>query len=86
MNGICGSFLSMLVCFSILSSVIPLAVMAQQSNSLSLETLAEGKTSMAFVLRRYTSTMPTNLSARAFATSAPASLSTFLSFSQFRRR
>src|SRR5688572_21881822 len=43
MYGTCGSFLSMLVCFSILSTVIPLAVMAQQSNNLSLETLAEGK-------------------------------------------
>jgi Zn-dependent M16 (insulinase) family peptidase len=43
MYGTGGSFLSMLVCFSILSTVIPLAVMAQQSNNLSLETLVEGK-------------------------------------------
>ncbi|MCA1574501.1 MAG: hypothetical protein LC770_08190 [Acidobacteria bacterium] len=43
MNGMSASFLSMLVCFSILSSGIPLAAMAQQANNLSLDALTEGK-------------------------------------------
>src|SRR5687767_12043481 len=42
MNGVSGSFLSMLVCCSILTSGIPLAVVAQ-ANSLSLDALTEGK-------------------------------------------
>ena len=43
MNGMSASFLSMLVCCSILSSGIPLVVVAQQANSLSLDALTEGK-------------------------------------------
>jgi Zn-dependent M16 (insulinase) family peptidase len=43
MYGMSASFLSMLVCYSILSSGIPLAVMAQQANNLSLDSLTEGK-------------------------------------------
>ncbi len=43
MNGMSASFLSMLVCFSVLSSGITLAVMAQQANNLSLNALTEGK-------------------------------------------
>lgn len=43
MNRMSASFLSMLVCFSVLSSEIPLAVMAQQANHLSLDALTEGQ-------------------------------------------
>ncbi len=43
MNGMSASFLTMLVCFSILSSGIPVAVMAQQANNLTLDALTEGK-------------------------------------------
>jgi len=43
MNGMGASFFSMLVCFSVLSSGLPLAVMAQQLNHLPLDTLTEGK-------------------------------------------
>jgi hypothetical protein len=43
MNGMSASFLSMLVCFSILSSGIPLAVVAKQVNNLSLDALTEGQ-------------------------------------------
>ncbi len=48
MNGMSASFLSMLVCFSVLSSGIPLAVMAQQANHLSLDALTEGKSINGF--------------------------------------
>jgi Zn-dependent M16 (insulinase) family peptidase len=43
MNGMSTSFWSMLVCFSILSSGIPLTVTVHQANTLSLDTLTEGK-------------------------------------------
>ncbi|MCM3871427.1 MAG: hypothetical protein ND895_12140 [Pyrinomonadaceae bacterium] len=43
MNSMGASVLSMLVCCSILSSGLPLMIVAQQANSLSLDTLTEGK-------------------------------------------
>ncbi len=43
MNPIGASFWSMMVCCSILSTEIPLVVVAQQSHSLSLDKLTEGK-------------------------------------------
>src|SRR5688572_28523692 len=43
MNGMSVSLLSMLVCCSILSTGFPLVVVAQQANSLSLDTFTEGK-------------------------------------------
>jgi Zn-dependent M16 (insulinase) family peptidase len=48
MYGMNVSFLSMLVCFSIVSVGIPLAVIAQQANNLSLESLTEGKSFNGF--------------------------------------
>jgi len=43
MNPMGASFLSMLVCCSILSSGIPLVLVAQEANSLALDSLTEGK-------------------------------------------
>lgn len=43
MNGMSASFLSMLLCFSIVSGGIPLAVIAQPTDNLSLQALTEGK-------------------------------------------
>jgi len=48
MYGVSATFLSMLVCFSIVSVGIPLAVIAQQANNLSLGSLTEGKTINGF--------------------------------------
>lgn len=48
MNGMSAALLSMLVCFSVLSSEIPLAVMAQQANHLSLNALTKGKSINGF--------------------------------------
>ncbi|MFN2510492.1 MAG: hypothetical protein ABR568_03490 [Pyrinomonadaceae bacterium] len=48
MYGMSATFLSMLVCFSIVSVGIPLAVIAQQANNLSLGSLTEGKTINGF--------------------------------------
>ena len=47
MKGMSASFLSMLVFFWILATGIPLAVMAQQADNLSLDALTEGKALMA---------------------------------------
>lgn len=48
MNGMSASFLSMLVCFSILTGEIPVAVMAQQVTNLSLDSLTEGENISGF--------------------------------------